>query len=293
MPQTDRLGEFVAVVEGGSITAAARGLGLPRASLSRRLSALEAELGVRLLHRSTRKLVLTPAGEELYQRARRIVAEASEAWQAVRRLDDVPRGLLRVSATDAALGDLFVDFLAEFPEVRLEVRSTTRHVDLIAEGVDVAIRFGPVKDPKLIVRKVADGRQLVVAAPAYIQARGRPTRPAELKDHDCIIGFAGELSPARTWPLLAGGAVPVGGRLACNELRLAVRAARRGLGLALLPLPMVSDDLDRGTLVRVLDDSVGQDAPVSIVYADREYIQPKVRAFVDRAVPVLRAAFGG
>ena len=236
--------------------------------------------------------MLTPAGEQLYQRARRIVAEASEAWEAVRRLDDVPRGLLRVSATDAVLGDLFVDFLAEFPEVQLEVRSTTRHVDLIAEGVDVAIRFGPVKDPNLIVRKVADGRQIVVAAPDYIEARGLPTRPTELTDHDCIVGFAGEFSPTRTWPLLDGGAVPVGGRLACNELRLVARAARRGLGLALLPLPLVTDDLDRGTLVRALDDSVGQDAPVSIVYADREFIQPKVRAFVDRAVPVLQDAFG-
>jgi LysR family transcriptional activator of dmlA len=293
MPQTDRLGEFAAIVEAGSITAAARALGLPRATLSRRISALEAELGVRLLHRSTRRLVLTPAGEELHQRARRIVAEASEAWEAVRRLDDVPRGLLRVSATDAALGDLFVEFLEEYPEIQLEVQSTPRHVDLIAEGIDVAIRFGPVKDTNLIVRKVANGRQIVVASPEYLDARGVPTRPSHLKDHDCIVGFAGEFAPTRTWPLLAGGAVPVGGRLACNEIRLAARAARRGQGLALLPLPIVSDDLERGTLIHVLGDAVGQDSPVSIVYADREYIQPKVRAFVDRAVPVLREAFGG
>lgn len=293
MPQTNRLSEFAAIVEAGSISAAARALGMPRATLSRRISGLEAELGVRLMHRSTRRLVLTPAGEELHHRARRIVAEASEAWQAVRRLDDMPRGLLRVSATDAILGDLFVEFLADYPEIQLEVRSTTRHVDLIAEGVDVAIRFGPVKDPNLIVRKVANGRQIVVAAPEYIEDRGLPIRPSQLKDHDCIAGFAGDFSPTREWPLLAGGTVSVGGRLACNEIQLMVRGARRGLGLALLPLALVSDDLERGTLVPMLEDSVGQDAPVSIVFADREYIQPKVRAFVDRAVPALRARFGG
>jgi len=166
-------------------------------------------------------------------------------------------------------------------------------VDLIAEGIDVAIRFGPVKDPNLIVRKIADGEQLVVASPDYLRARGTPTKPGQLRGHDCIVGFAGEFSPTRTWPLRTGGTVPVRGRMACNEIGLAARAVRRGLGLALLPEAMVAADLARGDLVPVLRDDVGQDAPISIVYADREYIQPKVRAFVDRAVPALRERFAG
>lgn len=292
MPSSERLSEFAAVVAAGSISAAARELDLPRATLSRRISGLEAELGVRLLHRSTRRLVLTPAGEELSRRARRIVADASAAWDAVRRLDDVPRGLLRVSTTGSVLDELFVQFVAEFPEVDLEVRETTRHVDLIGEGVDVAVRFGTVRDPNLIVRKVASGRRVVVGSPDYLRRRGHPADPAELREHDCVVDFGGDFAPRRTWPLLAGGAVEVTGPLAGNATRLLAQAARSGLGLALLPWPLVADDVRSGALIVVLESSVGADASASLVYADREYIDPKVRVFVDRAVPVLEAAFG-
>lgn len=287
MPGNDRLTEFSAVVAAGSVSAAARVLGLPRATLSRRMTALESELGVRLLHRSTRRLVLTPAGEELDRRARRIVADAQEAWNAVRRLDDVPRGLLRVSAHTQMLADLFVSFLQEFPEVEIEVRSTTRQVDLIQEGVDVAVRFGPVKDPSLVVRRVATGRRVVVGTRAYLAEHGRPSKPGQLSDHKCIVDFAGDALPSRTWPLLAGGSVQVKGRLAANDVGLALRTAKAGLGLALIPEAMITTEIASGELVTVLKDSVGADASLNVVYADREYVEPKVRAFVDRAVAFL------
>ena len=289
MPSTDRLQEFAEVVAAGSISGAARALGLPRATLSRRLSALEAELSVRLLHRGTRRLVLTPAGEELHRRARRIVADADEAWAAVRRLDDVPRGLLRVSVTKM-LPKLFTDFLHDYPEVQLEVRVTTRHVDLVAEGVDVAVRFGEVKDPNLIVRRLLTDRLIVVGSPRYLGLRGHPRHAEDLAQHDCIVGFAGEWAPSRTWPLRAGGTVRVGGRLAGNDIGLIRTAARDDLGLALLASGLIASDLEEGRLVAVLEDIVGADTPVNIVYADREYIEPKVRVFVDRAAQVLTAA---
>lgn len=289
MPSTDRLQEFTEIVASGSISGAARALGLPRATLSRRLSALEAELSVRLLHRGTRRLVLTPAGEELYRRACRIVADVEEAWATVRRLDDIPRGLLRVSVSGVSWSKLFIDFLQEYPEVQLEVRATTRHVDLVAEGVDVAVRFGEVKDPNLIVRRLFTDRLIVVGSPAYLELRGRPRRAADLSQHDCIVGFAGEWAPSHTWPLRAGGTVRVGGRLAGNHIGLMRAAARGDLGLALLPSGVIASDLDTGGLVAVLEDTVGADTPVNIVYTDREYIEPKVRAFVDRAVQVLPA----
>jgi DNA-binding transcriptional LysR family regulator len=291
MPANDRLTEFAAVVGAGSISAAARTLALPRATLSRRITALESELGVRLLHRSTRRLVLTPAGEELDRRARRIVADAEEAWRAVRRLDDVPRGLLRVSAHTQMLGDLFVSFLQPLPEIELEVRSTTRHVDLIQEGVDVAVRFGLVKDPNVVARRVGPGRRVVVGSREYLAAHGRPTTPAQLRDHACMVDFAGDALPSRSWPLLAGGSVRVKGPLAANDVSLALRSAKAGLGLALIPQALVTEEIANGSLVVVLEDSVGADAGVSVVYADREYIEPKVRVFVDRAVAFLSKRF--
>jgi len=280
--------EFLAVVSSGSISAAARSLALPRATLSRRLSGLEADLGVRLLHRRTTKLTLTEAGEELRLRAGKIVADAEAAWSAVQRLDDTPRGLLRVSLTGAFFKQLFIDFLCDFPEVRLEVLSTTRHVDLIAEGVDVAMRIGPIRDQDLIAKRIRSDRLLAVATPAYLDWRGRPETPDQLVDHNCIVGFAGDWSPSKTWPLLDGGTVSVSGRLAANELDLVKASALEGHGIALLPTAVAAKELEAGLLVPVLSGSVGAEIPVSLVYADREFIDPKVRIFVDRAADVMR-----
>lgn len=288
MPSADRLGEFAAVVEAGSISSAARQLDLPRASLSRRITKLEATLGVRLLHRGTRRLVLTPAGEELYQRARRIVADAEAAWAAVRRLDGVPRGLLRVTVTGPIDRALVVGFLRDYPEIQLEVRHTTRVVDLVAEGIDVALRFGEVKDPNLVVRRLWSDRSVVVGSPEYLASAGAPTAASDLARHECLVAFAGEWAPQREWPLRGGGSVTVGGRLRCNDIGLLLDAAVAGLGLALLPSGLARRHVDAGSLVSLLEDEVGAEIPASLVYADREYIEPKVRAFIDRAAAQLR-----
>lgn len=293
MPSTDRLLEFATIVAAGSITAGAKAMGVPRATLSKRLSGLEHDLGVRLLHRGTRRMVLTEAGEELYRRARRLSADASAAWAAVQRLDDKPRGLLRVSVTSVSDNDLFTDFLADFPEIQLEVRVTTLHVDLVADGVDVAVRIGRVKDPNLIVKRVHTVFSTVVGAPDYLAQNGTPMVPSDLAGHACIVGFAGEWAPTRTWPLLDGGTFPVDGRLAGNSMMLTRAAVLRGQGLALMPGPVVARDVEAGSLVPVLQDSVGEEMPVSIVYADRKFIEPKVRVFVDRAAEAYAKAFGG
>lgn len=288
VPSADRLGEFAAVVDAGSISAAARRLALPRASLSRRITKLEATLGVRLLHRRTRRLVLTPAGEELYRRARRIAADAEAAWAAVRRLDDVPRGLLRVTVTGPIDRALVVGFLRDHPEIQLEIRHTTRVLDLVAEGVDVALRFGEVKDPNLIVRRLWLDRSVVVGAPEYLERAGTPAAASELSRHECLVAFAGEWTPHREWPLRRGGSVTVGGRLRCNDIGLLLDAAVAGLGLALLPSGLARRHVDAGALVSLLADEVGAEVPASLVYADREYLEPKVRAFVDHAAAQLR-----
>jgi DNA-binding transcriptional LysR family regulator len=287
------LSEFVAVVARGSISAGARALGLPRSTVSRRISALEAELGVRLLHRSTRRLVLTPAGQELNRRARRIEADAAEAWGAVRRLDDTPRGLLRISTSGSMLNRLIVDFAVELPEVRLEVLETMRQVDLVGEGIDVAIRFGPVRNPNLIVRRVASVRRVVVGSAAYFERHGVPGSPDDLSQHACLVGFAGDETAVGTWPLADGGTVAVSGPVAGSSRDMLRMAALAGLGLAFIPWMVVRNELDSGALLPVLEDTVVASTAVSVVFADREYIDPKVRAFVDRAVPFLERIFRG
>jgi len=287
MPSADRLKEFAEIVTIGSISGAARALGVPRATLSRRLSRLETELGTRLLHRGTRSLVPTRAGTELHRRALRVVADAEAAWAAVRRMDNIPRGLLRVTTVGPIDPQLFIGFVRDFPQVQLEVRTTTRHVDLVAEGVDIAIRFGEVRDPNLIARKVFTDRSVVVVSPEYLGARGEPKTVADLANHECIVGFAGEWAPVCHWPLWSGGTVRVSGRLTGNDIGLTRAAAVAGLGLALLPLGFVNSDLREKRLKVVLEKLVGAETPVSIVYADREFIEPRVKAFVDRAAKVV------
>lgn len=286
-PSLDRLREFLEVTRAGSISEAARRMGLPRATLSRRIASLEADLGVRLLLRRTTRLALTRPGEELLKRAQRVVVDADAAWEAVRRLDDIPRGLLRVSVTGPHFLRLFTSFLRDFPEVVLEVQSTTRHVDLLAEGVDVAVRIGPVRDQDLIARQVYSDRLIVVASPEYLGRAGRPLRAMDLTRHDCIVGFSGAWAPSAKWPRWNGGTVPVAGRFSANEVEHIRDAAIEGIGCALIASAVVAEDIGEGRLEPILEDEVGADLPVSLVYADREFIDPKVREFVDRAANVI------
>lgn len=278
---------FTAAVEEGSVSAGARRLGLPRATLSRQLSRLEARLGVRLAHRDTRRFELTEAGATLYARARAIVADAYAATEAVARLDDVPRGLLRVSTPPmpgAGLADLFLSFTDRWPEVRLEVLSTTEHVDLRAQRVDVALRAGVLTDPDLVARVVWHTQERCVAAPAYLAARGRPQTLADLADHDCLVGFDRGVAPATTWPTRDGDAVRVKGRLVTNDLQLRVAACVRGQGLGLLPDVVALRHLRDGALVEVLEGQLGRDTTLALVYVERTFLDPKVRAFIDHAV---------
>ncbi|MDH4301147.1 MAG: LysR family transcriptional regulator [Nitrospira sp.] len=285
-PSLDRLHEFVVIVDAGSVSEAARTLQIQRTSLSRRLTALETELGVRLMHRQTRRLVLTPAGEELYARASRVVSEAQAALEAVRLRDDVPRGSLRVSVPDGRMAHagLFVSFAEEFPFVRLQVSLATRHVDLVAEGIDVAIRFGQITNESLVARRLWSTHSLPFAAPAYLERRGVPRNAEALIEHDCIVGFGGGENPVRTWPLLNGGSTPVSARFATSALDLSISAAERGLGLALLPRGAVYEQLRKGTLVPVLEGVVGSETPLNLVFVDREFMPPPMRLFIDRAI---------
>jgi DNA-binding transcriptional LysR family regulator len=284
----DGLAEFVAVVEAGSITGAARALGLPRETLGRRLGQLEERLGVRLLHRTTRRLAPSQAGEELYARARRILSEGAAAVEAVRSLDGVPRGRLRVTVppNDAQqqMSEMLRTFMELYPHVEIEVLATPRHVDLIAEGFDVAVRAGPTLDPTLISRTLVHTELIAVAAPSYLRARGTPRSVDELASHECLRGYdASTSTPLRSWPLRDGGSVEVHGRFATNALPTLIDLAIAGSGIALLPELALRAAVTDGRLVRILPE-LGTRAQVAIVYPERELLDPKVRAFVDHVV---------
>ena len=277
--------EFVSVVDHGSVTRAATALGLPRPTVSKRLARLEERLGVRLLHRTTRRLKLTRPGELLYEKARRVVHEARAAEAAVQRLDDVPRGLLRVLIPPRVPEPIFTQWLAEFlqshPEVSLDVVGTDAHVDLIAEGFDVALRNGEIQDTSLVSRTLVVSSEIAVASPAYLEERGTPGSLEDLIDHECIIGYGVDNVPNPRWPLLDGGTANVTGKLMTNHPGLRMHAARQGLGIAIVVDRMAAEYLETGELVRVLPELVGRRDDARLVYPDRELLDPKVRAFID------------
>lgn len=283
-PETSELLTFATAVAAGSISKAARELGVPRPTVSRRLLKLEERLGVRLIRRTTRAMVLTDAGEVLYARARAVLSAVEDAVASVQKSDDRVRGLLRVSVPPMAgdaLGSVVASFLRDNPEVTVELHASTRHVDLVADGYDVAVRASSDLPPGLIARNLARARVLAVASPAYVAERGMPMRPSALERHRCLVGFARGEHPATQWPLLRGGSIRVRATLATNDIGVLRHAALAGRGIALLPMPLVHDDLANGTLVPVLPTRLGEETRFAAVYADREFVSPAVRAFID------------
>ncbi|MCO4772218.1 MAG: LysR family transcriptional regulator [Deltaproteobacteria bacterium] len=289
--------EFVSIVDSGSVTGAAEALGVPRPTVSKRLARLEERLGVRLLHRTTRRMKLTEHGELLYERARRVVHAAREAESAVQRIDNVPRGLLRVQIPPRVPAGTFTQWLAEFleeyPEVSLDVVGTDVHVDLVAEGFDVALRYGQIKDTSLVSRTLVVNSQIAVASKEYLDTHGTPETAADLADHNCIIGYTGSNIPNPRWPLLAGGWCHVGGKLMTNHGGLRLEAAKRHLGIAMVVDRNAQALVATGELLHVLPGILGREDRARLVYPDRGFLDPKVRAFIDFIVARLTARRAG
>lgn len=285
---------FVRVGESGSFSEAARRLRTSKSAVSRQVSALEAELGARLLHRTTRSLTLTEAGRDYLERASRVLADLAEANQSVTKLQAAPRGKLRVNAPMSFgflhLAPAIPDFLARCPEVEIDMVMNDRFVDLVDEGFDVAVRIGHLADSSLVARRLAPIRRAVCASPAYLKARGAPGSPDQLKEHACLCYSNVSLTHewrfidvhGRPWP------VDVKGPLTANNGDAIRAAALGGIGLAYLPSFIVGEDLKAGTLETVLDPFVPQDMTLNAVYPHARHLSPKVRAFVD----FLAARFG-
>jgi DNA-binding transcriptional LysR family regulator len=281
---TEGLEGFVEVVAQGSVTGAARVLGVPRPTLSRQLTRLEDRMGVRLLHRSTRRLVLTRAGEELLPRARRIVDDARAALDAVRRHDDVPRGRLRVTVPpshDGFLAAPIAAFAVAFPAVSLEIEATSRVVDLVAEGFDVALRGGASAPPDHVRRMLLRTPAVAVASPDYLDRAGRPVRANDLDAHTLLLGVDATGAREGWWPLLPTGRVRVAGTFVANDVVLRRAAAEAGLGITMVPSLTARPALAAGRLEVVLPEVLGQPAGLALVYPERALLLPAVRAFVD------------
>lgn len=278
---------FVNVVESGSFTGAARTLNLSKSAVSKTVSRLEESLGARLLNRTTRKLSLTEAGRAYYEGCRRMLNEAETASQAVHRLNDVPRGTLRVnlpmSFGTLQVAPLLPAFLQRYPEIDLDAAFDDRPVDLVEEGYDLAIRIGILSDSSLIARRLAPNRRILCAAPSYIEEQGAPQSPEALAAHFCLL-YSYQASGDH-WRLLGPDGerqVQVSGRLRLNNGEAICAAAVAGLGIAYLPTFIAGSDLRAGRLVPVLpdwmDDGLGA---VHAVYPASRHLSPKVRVFID------------
>jgi len=283
LPETSELLAFVRTAETGSISAAARELGVPRATVGRRIERLEERLSVRLLRRTTRQLKLTDAGVELFDRARLAVDAANEAAEAVRRRDGEPRGLLRVSVPPATstMTHVVHEYLARYPEVQLELILSTAHEDLIARNIDVALRAGSDLRPGLTMRKLTTTDRCAVASPGYLASAPRLRSVVDLAQHRCLVGYDRGEAPATHWPLRDGGRVRIKASLAANDAAFLRDAALRGGGIALLPDILVQSALDDGHLVRVLPRSLGGSSFVALVYPERQLMKASARAFID------------
>jgi DNA-binding transcriptional LysR family regulator len=278
---------FVTVVEqGGFARAAARGGG-STSRLSRLVAELERHLGARLLNRTTRKLSLTEAGQAFYERAAQVLADLTEAEAMASAAAAAPRGTIRITCSHAMavqrVGPAIASFVARYPQVNFDVTVSDRIVDLVEEGVDLAIRIGRVGSEQLVARRLATARLLVCAAPAYLQKHGPPRRPADLARH-AVLTYAYAPNP-RLWRLVDRHGrtheVRVNGPLHANSGELAVAAAIGGLGLVLEPDFLVEAALRDGALVRVLPDYEGTPAEIWAVYPSRRHLSVKVRLFVD------------
>lgn len=294
MDRLEAMSVLLAAVESGSLSAAGRRLAMPLPTVSRKVSELEAHIGTRLLHRSTRRLTLTDAGRAYVDACKRILNDVDETERAAAGEYSAPRGDLVVSAP-IVFGRLHVlpvttEFLNAYPEVDVRLVLGDRVINLQDDRVDLAIRIGELPDSALVATRVGSIRQVVCGSPAYFAERGKPKRPDQLSTHDCI-SFDG-LTAADSWKFPAGKtevAVPVRSRLVVNTAEAALAAAMAGAGITRLLSYQISSAQRAGKLDVVLGKFEPKPWPVSLVYAGHGRLALKLRAFLDFSIPRLRA----
>lgn len=289
MQDLARIKAFVQVYDAGGFSAAARLHGRSKALLSKYVTDLEDHLGVRLMNRTTRKLSLTEAGESYYREVSQLLQQLDDLDATISDQTAEPRGLLRVSAArnfgETTLAPAIFAFLARYPAVSLDLRLEDRFVDLVDEGIDVALRITTAADSTLIARRIAGIEIILVAAPALLERHGTPTRADDLKTIPCIVdtNFQGQAN----WRLMENGkavSVHVSGRVRVNSPVAARTAALEGLGVGLIPRFLVEPMLADGRLVQLLAHATPDGPSLQAVYPHRRHLAGKVRALIDHLV---------
>lgn len=294
MSRLDYMANFVAVVDKGSITAAADQLELTVAAVSKRLKMLETELGVRLLTRNTRQLSLTEAGHYYYQHCREIQEEVNRVDQHLLAMQGKLSGELRINMPmtygKVRLTKLLIRFLQQHPDIHLTAHLDDAYTDAASGDYDVVIRIGVLDDSRLVARKLENAYLLPVAAPAYLQQHGTPQTPAELAQHQCL--HYTNVSHREGWMFYdqAGNAnnVQIRGQLCANNGEVLKQAAIAGMGVALLPDFELIAALEKGELVRILPDYSAQTISVYAVYPSRQFLPEKTRVLVDFLISSLQ-----
>jgi DNA-binding transcriptional LysR family regulator len=294
MDRLESMTILVAVVDAGSLSAAARRLGMPLATVSRKVAELESHLKTRLLHRTTRQLSLTEAGGSYLAACRRILEEIGEAERIATGEYAAPKGELTVTAP-VVFGRLHVvpvvaEFLAHYPEIDVNLVLTDRVVHMMDEQVDVAVRIGELPDSTFMATAVGSVRRVVCGSPAYFAARGVPAKPRDLAAHDCITFEV--LASKRAWVFGSGKSelsVPVRSRLAVNTAEAAIAAATLGVGLVRVLSYQVADAVREQALRIVLDTFESSPLPVSLMHKGQTPLPLKLRAFLDFVAPRLRS----
>lgn len=286
MDSLSGLAVFIQVAENRSLVATGRQLAISASAVGKAVSRLEDKLGVQLFHRTTRSMTLTSEGVLFLERSRRILAEIEAAEHELSDAISVPRGRLKVSLPP--LGDFILkvlaDFMHRYPEIQLDLDFTDRRVDVIEEGFDAVVRAGEPSDSRLLHRKLASYRILLVASPEYLRRRGMPQVPADLVGHSCLHYRVQSTGRLQKWPLRqaetdAELVLPVS--MICNDIDTRVHFALEGLGIARLPEFVIQEQIQQQQLISILPEYVDSLSTLHILWPASRYPTPKVRVFVD------------
>ncbi len=294
MDRLDAMSVIIAVTETGSFSAASRKLRTPVATVSRKVSELETRLKAELFQRSSRRMMLTDAGRSYIEACKRIIEQVDDAEREVSGEYRIPKGDLAVTAPwglgHMHLLPIAVEFLNAYPEIALRLVLTDRVVNTVEENIDISIRIGILPDSSMIATRIGSIRLVVCASPAYFAEHGSPTKPSDLRDHDCIT--VDSVATPAAWRFAQGNraiVTPIRSRLCVNTSEAAVQAAIAGAGLARVMSYKMEAARRAGTLTVVLDAFEQEPLPVHIVYAQRKLVPLKLRAFLNWVTPRLKA----